>query len=350
MEQQHENNQQPKKRIVRRRVRYDRIFIALAIVIVFFILFFSCTCSCVKCVCSPSDDEETSSTESENTTTTTESVSGTSVSTTIIGIGAGDASSSDNTSDSQSDSSMMLTENEVHAGPLAVVNANHQYTFPSNDANLVSVEANRSSNYTVDNENVMLDETAVEHLNQFISEFSTIYGKNDVKVESAYRSQEEQDSKFANGSSVFEGGYSDYHTGRSFDLCITPEDGMQSYYVASGDYAWINENAYKYGFIVRYPEGKMDSTGVNPRAYTFHYVGIPHSYYMYNNNLSLEEYVEALKSYPATSPLQVDTGDAVWTVFYNELSSTGSTAVNIPTCQEYTISGDNINGFIVAYH
>lgn len=347
MEQQHENNQQPKKRIVRRRVRYDRIFIALAIVIIFFILFFSCTCSCVKCVCSSSDNTETSGTESE-TTTATESVSGTSVSTSAIS--SGDNSSSDNTSSSQNVSSMVLTESDVHAGPLVVVNANHQYTFPSNDVNLVSIEANRSSNYTVDNENVMLDETAVNHLNQFISEFSTIYGNNDVKVESAYRSKEEQDNKFANGSSVFEGGYSDYHTGRSFDLCITLEDGMQSYYVASGDYAWINENAYKYGFVVRYPEGKMDSTGVNPRAYTFHYVGLPHSYYMYNNNLSLEEYVEALKSYPSTSPLQVDTGDAVWTIFYNELSSTGSTAVNIPSCQEYTISGDNINGFIVAYH
>lgn len=347
MEQQHENNQPPKKRIVRRRVRYDRIFIALAIVIVFFILFFSCTCSCVKCVCSPSDDKETSGTE-PSTTGVTENVSGTAVS--IPAAGSVDDSTGGNSSVSQDASSMMFNESDIHKGSLVVVNANHQYTFPSDDVNLVSIEANRSSNYTVDNENVMLDETAVEHLNQFISEFSTLYGKNDVKVESAYRSKEEQDSKFVNGSSVFEGGYSDYHTGRSFDLCITPEDGMQSYYVASGDYAWINENAYKYGFVVRYPEGKMDSTGVNPRAYTFHYVGLPHSYYMYNNNLSLEEYVETLKSYPATSPLQVDTGDAVWTVFYTELSPTGDTVLNVPNCQEYAISGDNINGFIAAYH
>ena len=71
---------------------------------------------------------------------------------------------------------------------------------------------------------------------------------------------------------------------------------------------------------------------------------------MNENNLCLEEYVEAVKSYPATSPLTVDTGDVVWTVFYTELSAAGSTVINIPSCQEYTVSGDNINGFIVAYH
>jgi D-alanyl-D-alanine carboxypeptidase len=64
----------------------------------------------------------------------------------------------------------------------------------------------------------------------------------------------------------------------------------------------------------------------------------------------MEEYIETLKSYPSTSPLTVDAGGVTWTVFYVELSSSGNTVINIPNHQEYSVSGDNIGGFIVAYH
>lgn len=336
MEQHNEKNQQRRRIAKRRRVRYDRILIALAVVILIFILFFSCTCSCIKCVCSPSGDTETSATEnsSEGTTAATDPSGNSSGTSTAL---------------SQSATSLTAKSDDVHRGSLIVVNVNNPYAFLSGDVNLVSIEEKRSSSYTVDSADILLDETAVSHLNQFISEFSTVTGKNDVKIEGAYRSKEEQDSKYANGSSIFAGGYSDYHTGRSLDICIAP-DNMESYYVPSGDYEWINNNAHRYGFILRYPEGKFDATGVNPRSYTFHYVGLPHSYYMYENDLCLEEYVETLKSYNASSPLTVDTGDAVWTVFYTELAADGASAINIPSCQEYSISGDNIEGFIVAYH
>lgn len=336
MDQQNQS-QQPKKRVVRRRVRYDRIFIALAIVIVLFILFFSCTCSCVKCVCSPSDNKETSDTE-KTTEGKDEDKDKDSKTTTTA-------------NDAQQDAvSMTVSFDDVKKGSLAVVNADNQYTFPADDPVLVSVDEKRNSSYTADNADIMLDDKAVSQLNEFISEFSTLYGKTDVKIEGGYRSKEEQESKYSNGSSIFAGGYSDYHTGRSFDICITPEEGMQSYYVASGDYAWINDNAYKYGFVLRYPEGKMDATGVNPRAYTFHYTGIPHSYYMNENNICLEEYVQSLKSYPASSPLTVDADGTAWTVFYAEVPEGGNAVINIPGCQEYTMSGDNMGGVIVAYH
>lgn len=336
MEQQNERNRQARRPAKRRRVRYDRIFIALALLVVLLILLFSCTCSCVKCVCSPSEGSETSENESA----------------TEASAGTGEESGSEplSVSPSQTAVSLSPTADDMHKGTLAVVNANNQYTFPAGDVNLVSVDEKRNSSYTADNSDIMLDETVVLHLNEFLSEFSTVIGKNDIKVTGGYRSKEDQNYRYSNGASVFAGGCSDYHTGRSFDLSVTPEDGMQNYYVPSGDYSWINDNAYKYGFVLRYPEGKIDSTGVNPRSYTFHYVGKPHSYYMNANDLCLEEYVEAVKSYPATSPLTVDTGDTVWTVFYTELSAAGGTVINIPSCQEYTVSGDNISGFIVAYH
>ncbi len=334
MEQQNGSRQPAQRRVVkRRRVRYDRIAIALGLVIVILVLFFSCSCSCIRCVCSPKDKENTQETTPPPVATTV----------------TGDIDVSIESTPSNAAVALTPLPEDAGKGTLAVVNADTMYSFPAGDAVLVSVYEKRNASYGVSSMEVQLDETVVAQLNMMLSEFSTLYGKTDIQVESGYRSKQDQDNRYSNGSSIFPGGYSDYHTGRSFDLCITPEDGMQSYYVASGDYAWINENAHKYGFILRYPEGKIDSTGVNPRAYTFHYAGVPHAQYMYENNLCLEEYVEEMKSYPATSPLTVDTADGKWTVFYVKMSQTGNTAVNIPACQEYTISGDNKGGLIVAY-
>ena len=49
-------------------------------------------------------------------------------------------------------------------------------------------------------------------------------------------------------------------------------------------------NAYKYGFILRYPEGKEDITGYNFESWHYRYVGIDVATYIYENNITLEEY------------------------------------------------------------
>lgn len=56
-------------------------------------------------------------------------------------------------------------------------------------------------------------------------------------------------------------------------------------------YDWLNDNAYKYGFILRYPINKEEVTGLNYEPWHYRYVGKEHSLAMYNNNLCLEEYI-----------------------------------------------------------
>ena len=54
---------------------------------------------------------------------------------------------------------------------------------------------------------------------------------------------------------------------------------------------WIHNNAYKYGFILRYPKGKDDITGFSYECWHLRYVGKDISYIMHNENiLTLEEY------------------------------------------------------------
>ncbi|MBO5227200.1 MAG: D-alanyl-D-alanine carboxypeptidase family protein [Ruminococcus sp.] len=336
MEQHNSNRQNGRKR---RKARYDRIIIALAIVLILLFLMGSCTCNCIQCVCAPSESGETSDKDKDKDKDEEKE-------TDTSGTGSGVIPVPGAVHEAIS---VTAADEDVKKGTLVIVNQENEYTFPTGDVVLANVSESGNASYSVSDTGIQLDKTVVDNLNLFLSEFSTIFGTNDLQVTNGYRSKQDQHSRYSNGSSIFPGGYSDYHTARSFDLCIAPESGLTSYFVANGDYVWIDEHAADYGFILRYPDGKIDETGVNPRAYTFHYAGVPHSVYMYNNNLCMEEYVELLKSYPSTSPLTVDANGVSWTVFYVEASS-GGTVINIPNHQEYTISGDNMGGFIVAYH
>ena len=59
--------------------------------------------------------------------------------------------------------------------------------------------------------------------------------------------------------------------------------------------AKIQEIAPKYGFILRFPEGKSDSTGVDYEDWHFRYVGPESAKYITEHNLTLEEYIALLK-------------------------------------------------------
>lgn len=57
-------------------------------------------------------------------------------------------------------------------------------------------------------------------------------------------------------------------------------------------YAWLAENAYKYGFILRYPLGKEDITGIDYEPWHYRYVGIEAASEIYTQQLTLEEYLD----------------------------------------------------------
>lgn len=57
-------------------------------------------------------------------------------------------------------------------------------------------------------------------------------------------------------------------------------------------YQWLDENAYKYGFVKRYPSDKTDITGINNEPWHYRYVGKEAAEIIKKENLCLEEYVE----------------------------------------------------------
>lgn len=82
-------------------------------------------------------------------------------------------------------------------------------------------------------------------------------------------------------------GYSEHQTGLAVDINAERGTGRSVY-------DWLEQNSYKYGFIVRYPADKVGITGINHEPWHVRYVGKTAAKYMYDHDLVLEEYLEIL--------------------------------------------------------
>lgn len=88
-------------------------------------------------------------------------------------------------------------------------------------------------------------------------------------------------------------GHSEHQTGLAFDI---GEKGKEDLWLTSafGETAagkWLANNAYKYGFILRYPKGKEEITGFMYESWHFRYVGDEIALETFNSDVTLEEYL-----------------------------------------------------------
>lgn len=86
-------------------------------------------------------------------------------------------------------------------------------------------------------------------------------------------------------------GASEHQTGLAIDMSTVNSLNESDTEVV----AQVAAIAPEYGFVLRFPEGKSDSTGVDYEDWHFRYVGVESAKYMTENNLILEEYVALLK-------------------------------------------------------
>jgi len=129
-----------------------------------------------------------------------------------------------------------------------------------------------------------------------------------IRMESAYRTKAEQEKTFNNAVSEYvkQGllrntaverakqvaalpGYSEHETGLAIDFSFEGHAEKQAKM-----WNWLRENAYKYGFILRYPEGAKHITGYTYEPWHYRYVGKQHAKAIYNQGLVLEEYLSGV--------------------------------------------------------
>lgn len=84
-------------------------------------------------------------------------------------------------------------------------------------------------------------------------------------------------------------GHSEHQTGLVIDMTSKTEPLADSF-SNSEAYKWLKENAYKYGFIERYPEGKTYLTGYNPESWHWRYVGEEAAKLIHDEDITFDEY------------------------------------------------------------
>lgn len=179
-----------------------------------------------------------------------------------------------------------ITEANTSLGQLVLVNK--YYKLPSNY--LVTL-ANVEKDYGTGK----LEINTYNHFKQ-MADAAKIDGVT-LKSKSAYRTYDTQ-KKLYNNYVKDEGvkeadtysaraGHSEHNTGYAIDInCASRSCNFQK----KAPYKWLKENAYKYGFIERYPEDKVHITGYIYEPWHWRYVGVEAATKIYEENITFEEY------------------------------------------------------------
>lgn len=150
-------------------------------------------------------------------------------------------------------------------------------------------------------DNIYIDKTVKEAYDK-LKEAASKYNYH-IDIVSGYRDYDYQEKIYnklleEKGFSyaitrIAEPGKSEHQTGLALDFCVYKDEKCYIEHELEDfpETKWIHQNCHRYGFILRYPEGKEDITKYSYEPWHLRYVGSIASY-LYNNNLTLEEYKE----------------------------------------------------------
>lgn len=178
---------------------------------------------------------------------------------------------------------------DINAGDLVLVNK-YYYLEPDYVVDIVMMDA------AYGQIGVTMERETYEHFRAMAK--AALADGVQLYVTSGYRDYAYQEEVFA--SYLAEGGedyalvyaakpgYSEHQTGRALDI-FTPGMTLTSFAGTKGA-NWLANEAYKYGFALRYPEDKVNLTGYEFEPWHYRYVGEEAAREIFEENLTLEEY------------------------------------------------------------
>ncbi|MCQ2416465.1 MAG: D-alanyl-D-alanine carboxypeptidase family protein [Oscillospiraceae bacterium] len=195
-----------------------------------------------------------------------------------------------------------------HEGPLVLIDKEHATVdLPSDSfSNLVRVHDYETDFLRAGDLNVMLTEDTAKALGELSLSFGEDPEHGSLLIASGYRTVNEQKKFYekdlqktgGNSSDLYDiPGCSELESGYSFELAYMNNNRYIAFSTDDERYKWMLDNCAALGFIQRYPEGKEELTGVSGKRNVFRFVGVPHAWFMKQNNLCLEEYIELLEGH-----------------------------------------------------
>lgn len=167
---------------------------------------------------------------------------------------------------------------------LVLVNKYHILPSGIEPKNLVNIEGQRMEKVAADAMSKMVKDMRSDGLSIILQSGyrseelqTTIYNRN---VQN--RGQERADKYSARPNS------SEHQTGLAMDL--STDGTLEETFENTPQFKWLNENAHKYGFIMRYPKNKVYMTGYEYEPWHYRYVGVEIASLIKAENITYEEY------------------------------------------------------------
>lgn len=132
-----------------------------------------------------------------------------------------------------------------------------------------------------------------------------------LKVESAYRSNEYQQMLINNDvkeymdkgyslenamkktlEMIARPGCSEHNAGLALDILSSDYNVLDEGFENTPAFKWLDKNAHKFGFILRYPKGKTSITKIGYEPWHYRFVGSYHAKKIKKSGLTLEEYIK----------------------------------------------------------
>ncbi len=239
----------------------------------------------------------------------------------------------------------------ITQGLLQLINEQHPYAFKEEGVR-ETLGDNRPTykSYQISKWGHELKYDAIIALNKMMDDFYLVTGYKCMHINRAYYDFDTQKEYYENGDSDVPAGAVDWHSGASIRFSGYDPDKKKTVNITTAsEPQWLKEHAHEYGFIFRAPNDKKSIVGYT-EPWQLRYVGMPHAEYMYKNNLCLEEYLDKLATEFAgtTNSYTLESRDGnTYQVYYIEAPEEGVVRVPVPENRAYTISGDNVKGYIV---
>ena len=119
---------------------------------------------------------------------------------------------------------------------------------------------------------------------------SVIYWRHIDQYTAEGMTEEEADAKTR--LAVNYPGESEHQSGLAVDILEYNGQPMEPYICSEKLMVWLQANCAEYGFVIRYPDGKTDVTGVEYEPWHLRYVGRDAAEYIMEHGLCLEEFLE----------------------------------------------------------
>ena len=170
---------------------------------------------------------------------------------------------------------------------LLLVNADHPLKEEDRPQNLVNLFEKKDRHFQLATADIEVCDPVYKAMDAMFAAAEKD-GVDGFIVSSGYRSFEKQAAIFADSEDglAAKPGTSEHETGLAFDVTAYGDEDFE----LTPQFEWLSTHCAAYGFIIRYPKGKEDITGISFEPWHYRYVGTPYAKEIMDKGLTLEEY------------------------------------------------------------